>query len=103
MRTYRICILDDVGHITLSRSVRCADDLAALEQAQTECIGHGVEVWLGNFGAGALRHADALAQKYRRAGDMHGSAVWNAVADAIRQRQRVRSTGEDKQDQSQRP
>jgi hypothetical protein len=46
LRTYRICILDNVGHTTLSRSLSCADDLAPLEEAERECIGHGVEVWL---------------------------------------------------------
>lgn len=46
-RGYRVCVLDAQGHIVQSRSADCADDLAALAEAERDCPGHPVEVWQG--------------------------------------------------------
>lgn len=43
--SYRMCILDPAGHILVSHTVACADDLEALEAAEQECAGRAVEVW----------------------------------------------------------
>lgn len=47
LRSYRVCILDTEGHIVLSRTTGCVDDLAALAEAENDSSGHAVEVWGG--------------------------------------------------------
>lgn len=43
--SYKIYLLDGEGRVTLARGVDCADDLAALEEAEYHCVENPVEVW----------------------------------------------------------
>ena len=45
MKRYRICCLDDKGHIISSHVVECREDLDALEEAEACCALNSVEVW----------------------------------------------------------
>jgi hypothetical protein len=70
---------------------------------KSEVMEMSADGMIRNFGTDALRDADALAQKYRQAGDMQAAAVWSAIAAAIRQRHRVKSANEGRPDQIPQP
>ena len=47
MTCYSIRSIHDDTSVVVSRSVRCKDDLAALDEGVRRSVGHAVEVWQG--------------------------------------------------------
>lgn len=61
MGRYRFDLLDRTGQILQSQYCGCADDLAALDMAETLCARNAVDVWDGSRRVLHLKRENAMA------------------------------------------
>lgn len=61
MGHYRFDMIDRTGRISQSEFYRCADDLDALEKAETLCAKNSVDVWDGARRVLHLKPENAMA------------------------------------------
>jgi hypothetical protein len=61
MRHYRFDLVDRAGRVSQSQFHGCADDLDALDKAQTLCARSAVDVWEGARRVLRVKHHNAMA------------------------------------------
>ncbi len=61
MGRYRFDLLDKAGGVLQSQIHNCADDLDALDMAETLCASCAVDVWDGACRVLHLKHENAMA------------------------------------------
>lgn len=61
MGQYRFDLIDKGGRISQSQFHNCADDLEALDKAETLCARNAVDVWDGARRVLHLKHQNVMA------------------------------------------